>query len=126
MHPEQETAQHIRELERQRYEAMVEGDCDAFRRLAHPCLLYIHTNGLVDTLDSYLEKLRSGYYDYHSIDHPIEHLEIDRLWAFVVGEMNCAMSVNGHAKTHHNRAAATWIHANGEWRLRSYQATPLK
>jgi ketosteroid isomerase-like protein len=46
----------IRSLEDQRYAAMVAGDFDQFTALAHPDLVYTHSNAEIDTLDNYAGK----------------------------------------------------------------------
>ena len=52
-------------LEEKRYQAVVDGDYDAFKGLCHQRLVYTHSLGDRDTLSSYLEKLRKGFYRYH-------------------------------------------------------------
>ena len=42
----------IRSLESQRYLAMQRGDLETFYRLAHPELIYVHSNGVKDDLAS--------------------------------------------------------------------------
>ncbi len=49
----------IRELEDARYDAVVGQDFDTFARLCHPDLAYSHSSGDTDTLETYLDKVRS-------------------------------------------------------------------
>lgn len=115
----------IRALEDARYDAVVRGDIAAFAELAHPELTYTHSNGSVDTLDSYREKLDSGYYDYHRIDHPIDRIVVEGDTALVIGEMHADITAGGTRKTLANRALAVWVRVDGAWRLLAYQPTVL-
>ncbi|WP_037363132.1 nuclear transport factor 2 family protein [Amycolatopsis orientalis] len=115
----------IRALEEERYTAMASGDIDAFAALAHPELAYTHSNAVTDTLDSYREKLRSGYYVYHRIDHPIDRIVISGDTAVVVGEMHADITAGGTRKTLANKALAVWVREDGRWLLLAYQPTVL-
>lgn len=121
-----ETETLIRSLEEQRYSSMVLGDFDTFFRLAHPGLTYTHSNGLIDTRDSYLNKCREGYYIYHHIESPIHSVQILGETALVFGEMNGEITSGGVHKTLRNNTLAVWCLRNGEWRLIAYQPTPVK
>jgi uncharacterized protein (TIGR02246 family) len=115
----------IRALEDARYDAVVRGDIAAFVELAHPDLTYTHSTGSVDTLDSYREKLESGFYDYHRIDHPIDRVVVVGDTALVIGEMHADITAGGTRKTLANRALAVWVRVDGDWRLLAYQPTVL-
>lgn len=115
----------IRALEDARYDAVVRGDIAAFVELAHPDLTYTHSTGSVDTLDSYREKLESGFYDYHRIDHPIDRIVVVGDTALVIGEMHADITAGGIRKTLANRALAVWVRVDEGWRLLAYQPTVL-
>lgn len=115
----------VAELEDRRYDAVVRGDLAAFAALAHPELVYAHSSGVVDTLDSYLEKLRSGFYVYHRIEHPVDRVVLAGDTAVVVGEMHAEITAGGTDKQLANCAVAVWVHGDDGWRLLSFQGTPL-
>lgn len=115
----------IRALEDARYAAVIAGDVDAFVALAHPDLAYTHSSGVTDTLDSYREKLESGYYVYHRVDHPVERILVSGSTAVVVGEMHADLTVGGTRTRLANRAMAVWVRADGRWLLLAYQPTVL-
>src|SRR3954452_11108329 len=83
----------ITELERRRFAAMVAGDFDEFAALCHPDLIYTHSTGVTDTLDSYLAKCRDGFFDYHRIDHPITKIVVTGDAGLVLGEMNADLTI---------------------------------
>jgi ketosteroid isomerase-like protein len=115
----------IRTLEDKRYEAIVAGDFNAFRAYAHPDLSYAHSNGVVDTLESYLDKCLGGFYTYHHIEHPIESIKVVGDIALVFGEMNGEITAGGVQKTLRNKALAVWEQRDGDWKLIAYQPTPI-
>lgn len=115
----------IRELEDQRYQAAVDQDWDAFAALCHPALAYAHSSAVVDTLQEYLDKVHSGYYVYHDIDHPIDEIRIIDDVALVLGEMNARITAAGVEKILRNKCLAVWKNTDEGWRLLAYQPTPI-
>jgi ketosteroid isomerase-like protein len=111
--------------EDRRYRAMVETDLVALDQLLDDRLSYAHSSGARDTKDGYVAKVRSGYYDYLRIDHPVERVEVIGDTAMVVGRMTCDLTVQGTPKTIDNLALAVWVRTAGEWRLLAYAPTTL-
>ena len=111
--------------EDRRYRAMVETDLVALDQLLDDRLSYAHASGPRDTRDEYVAKVRSGYYDYLRIDHPVERVEVIGDTAMVVGRMTCDLTVQGTPKTIDNLALAVWVLTAGEWRLLAYAPTTL-
>src|SRR5690242_11894212 len=110
----------IAALERRRFDAMVDGDFDVFAALAHPELMYTHSNGGTDTLESYLRKCRDGHFVYHSIDHPITRTVIHGDVALVLGEMNADLTIGGVRKQLNNASLAVWVRDGETWLLIAY------
>jgi ketosteroid isomerase-like protein len=108
-----------------RYQAMIDGDLATMDRLCADQLSYAHSSGVRDTKAEYFEKVRSGYYDYQRIDHPVERVEVVGDTAIVVGRMTCDLTVGGTPKTIDNLALAVWTRISGEWRLLAYAPTSL-
>jgi ketosteroid isomerase-like protein len=117
-------AERIAQMERERFEAVVSGRFDVFEALAHPDLMYTHSNGVTDTLRSYLEKCRDGFYVYHRIDHPITKIVIKRDVALVLGEMHADLTAGGTRKRLNNTSLAVWVREGQSWRLIAYHPTP--
>lgn len=126
MSHDQTIEQLIRSLENDRYDAIIAGDFDTFASLAHPDLIYTHSNGVVDSLKSYLKKCHDGYYVYHELDHPIDEIRIVGDVALVVGQMNGRITSGGVAKTLKNKCLAVWVKEAGHWKLSAYQPTPFQ
>ena len=111
--------------EDRRYRAVVEGDLATLDELFAPALSYAHSSGVRDTREEYLAKLRSRYYVYRRIDHPVERVEVAGDAALVVGRMTADLDVDGVPKTIDNLALAVWTRAAGSWQLLAYAPTPL-
>jgi uncharacterized protein (TIGR02246 family) len=123
---EHDDEQAIRELEDRRYAAIVAGDFEGFAAVCHPDLVYTHSSGATDTLASYLEKCRAGYYDYHRVDHPVDRVVVVGDTALVLGEMNADLTSGGVRKQLHNSALAVWVRADGSWKFVGYAPTPKR
>jgi ketosteroid isomerase-like protein len=108
-----------------RYRAMVDGDLATLDQLCAEELSYAHSNGARDTKAEYFAKLRSGYYVYHRIDHPVERVAVTGETAVVIGRMTADIHAGGVAKTIDNLALAVWTRASGSWQLLAYAPTPL-
>ncbi len=123
MPPTDESA--VLAAEDRRYAAMVAADLGALDRLCADELSYAHSSGVRDTKAEYLAKVRSGYYRYHRIDHPVERVEVVGDTAIVVGRMTADLDVDGVPKTIDSLALAVWVRAGPEWRLLGYAPTRL-
>lgn len=114
----------IQGLEDKRYEAVLNQDFDTLESLCHPELVYGHTGGNRDSLDTYLGKLRTGALRYHRIDHPVENIVLVGDTALVIGQMNADLTVDGINKALNNNALAVWTKDTGDWKFVAYQPTP--
>lgn len=115
----------ILELERRRFDAVTAGDFDTFAAVAHPELIYTHSNGGTDTLESYLAKCRDGFYVYHRIDHPVTKVVVVGDLGLVLGEMNADLTAGGTRKQVRNSSLAVWSRDGEVWKLIAYRPTPL-
>jgi hypothetical protein len=115
----------VRAGEDRRYQALLDSDWDTLEELFADELSYAHSSGVRDTRDEYFAKLRSGYYVYQTVDHPVERVTVVGDTALVVGRMTSDLLVQGTAKTIDNLALAVWTKASGEWRLLAFAPTPL-
>ena len=114
----------ITELEGQRFDAVVARDFDHFAALCHPALMYTHSSGATDDLESYLAKCRDGFYVYHRIDHPVTKIVVHDDVALVLGEMNADLTAGGVRKQLRNSSLAVWVRDGETWKLIAYQPTP--
>jgi len=111
--------------EDRRYRAMQDADLATLTEVCAEELSYAHSSGVRDTRSEYLEKLRSGYYVYRRIDHPVDRVEVLGDTAIVIGRMTSDVEVQGTLKTIDNLALAVWTRASGTWQLLAYAPTSL-
>jgi Domain of unknown function (DUF4440) len=123
--PADDAAAEILALEDRRYQAMIDADLDTLDELCADEISYAHSSGVRDTKDEYFAKVRSGYYDYHRIDHPTERIEVVGGTAIVVGRMTADLDVDGVGKTIDNLCLAVWTRTDDGWRLLAYAPTAL-
>jgi len=115
----------VLEAEDRRYRAMLDADLATLDQLCADELSYAHSSGARDTKAQYFEKVRTGYYVYRRIDHPVERVEVVGDTAMVVGRMIADLDVDGVPKTIDNLAVAVWVRAGQDWRLLAYAPTRL-
>lgn len=118
-------AQQVLAAEDRRYKALQDADLPTLEELCADELSYAHSSGVRDTKAEWLGKIRSGYYVYRRIDHPVERVEVLGDTAIVVGRMTADIEVQGVPKTIDNLALAVWTRGSGTWRLLAYAPTPL-
>ena len=109
--------------EDRRYRALVEGDLATLEETFADELSYTHSDGSVDTRDSYLEKLRTRYYVYDRVDHPVDRVSVVGDCAIVVGRMIADIRVQGTPKHLDNLVLVVWTRARGDWQLLGFAPT---
>lgn len=111
-------------LDSERYDAIVEQRWDDFEQMCHPGLRYMHATGVVDTRETYLNKLRSGHYDYRTITHDIAHVCVNANTALVWGRMRADLRAGSIDKAIDNQTLTVWVSASSGWLLIAQQPTP--
>ncbi|HEY6480180.1 MAG TPA: nuclear transport factor 2 family protein [Streptosporangiaceae bacterium] len=116
----------IRQLEDERYQAMLDGDVETLGRLLSARLTYTHSNGDRDSKESYLQRVRDRYFVYRSVAHPVDRIEVLSGAALVFGEMHASAEIDGRAAEISSRALAVWAQDGEDWTLIAYQPTALR
>src|SRR5687768_8696611 len=89
------SAQDVRRLEDERYQAMLAGDADALERLLDPELVYTHSSGVADTRQSYIEGVRSKLWEYQDISRTDETIVVRGDAALVFNRLRIRINVRG-------------------------------
>lgn len=118
------TADDVTHLENRRYQAMLDGDAQVLDELLSDRVVYTHSFGERDDKASYLEKVRSGFFVYHEIEHPVEKLTVTEDYAVIVGQMRASVTNNGEVRTLNNACLAVWVREDDDWKFLAYQPTP--
>ena len=116
----------IAEMERRRYEAMKQADIAVLREVLDDMLIYMHSNAVTDDKESYLAKVQAGYFRYESISIEEQSIMVLSDVALVRGRMKARGLLNTSPVTLDNRFLAVVRRSGGQWRLISYQPTPVK
>ena len=116
----------ITALEEKRFRLMLVKDADTLEELLDEALVYTHSFGDRDTRESYLQKFREDFFDYHRIDHRIDGIVTRGNAAIVTGFMSAQVTVGGQQRTIENVYTAVWGREVGmPWQLVAFQPTPL-
>ena len=107
----------VRELEEQRYGAMLRADLAILDRLLDDGLTYTHSSGAVDTKASYLAGVRDKTWEYKTISRENERVVVRAGCALVFCRLRIELSVRGTPKKVDSHALAVWIQDGQQYRL---------
>jgi hypothetical protein len=113
-------------MERRRYEAMRRADIAVLREVLDDALIYAHSNTAMDDKESYLTKVQAGYFRYESITIEEQTTLVLSDVALLRGRMRARGLLNGSPLILDNRFLAVVRNLGGQWRLLSYQPTPVR
>jgi ketosteroid isomerase-like protein len=120
---EQSVISRIKALESQRYTAMIEKDLDAMGALLHDDLVYVHSSGVADTKDSYLDGILEGRWDYHNVERRNSRFVLAGDTVLLFCTLGIAITMSGEYRTFESRALIVWQSVNGtDWQLIGVQA----
>jgi len=113
----------------ERFNLTVASDTAALRTYLHPALLYIHSNGLEETLQGHLDNVGRGKIDYQSFT-PLQSTEarIEGKTALVDGLVAVAGLYDGYDFTVNLRYTAVYRKAKNQdqWQLLRWQSTKIE
>ena len=112
-------------VDQRRWDAMIGNDVDTLDEVLHPSLVYTHSNGLVDTKDSYLKSLRDGVVRYLSAERTETAVIEAGSTAMITGKVTFSVHAFGRDFMINSRYLAVWIEERGQWRFVAWQNTPL-
>lgn len=115
----------IIELEKLRYQYLLNEQYDQFEALCHPQLMYVHTSGKVDDFEGYTSKCNQGFYKYSKAELSIERINIFESVAMVFGELKSEFLAGTDTKKLHNKILSVWVLTDGEWKFFAYQPTAI-
>lgn len=114
----------IRLLERQRYDAMTQGDVQALDRLLSENVYYVHSHGGRDTKATYLRSLAEGSIRYLTVDFTTEEHLVTVDSVVLTGTMAARVQRKNTIREVRSATSSVWAkEADGQWRLQLFQAT---
>ena len=115
----------IRELEDQRFKAMIDADAATLEKLLADGLVYTHSYGGTDTKSTYLDGIRAKKWQYRKIERPVENIQIHGDCALVTGKVRIELLSDGKPKTLNSAYTDVWIKGARGWQMVAWQSTPL-
>ena len=114
------------EAERALYRAQVAGSVDEIRPMLGANLVYIHSTGVAETRDEYLDGVANKLYEYGEIGSRDTRVQLFDDVAIINGVVDMTVSAHGAAKTLiHLLFCLVWIREGGGWQLDFRQATRI-
>ncbi|ENW48662.1 hypothetical protein F917_02534 [Acinetobacter baumannii NIPH 67] len=115
----------VREMEKQRFNSLINKQYDDFAAMCDQHLRYVHTSGAVDDLSAFMNKLHAGYYDYQHIDYDIINVVDMQDCVIVTANFHAKLLIDKQPRTLQNRALSIWKKQQDQLKLMMYQATPF-
>jgi hypothetical protein len=116
----------ILEAERALYRAQIAGSVDDLRPMLGANLVYIHSTGIAETREAYLDGVASGLYEYGEIGSRYTRVQVFDGVAIMNGVVDMTVSAHGAAKTLiHLLFCLVWIRQGDSWKLDFRQATRI-
>ncbi len=115
----------IRALEAQRHQAMREADIATLDRLLSEQLVYTHSNATTDSKASYLEKVRSKFFDYVELATEEHRIFATGDVVFVTGRMIARVVLGGVERRLNNLTLGAWTREDRGWKFVVFQPTPI-
>src|SRR2546422_7769377 len=116
----------IVQAERALYHAQIAGSVDDLRPMLAADLVYIHSTGVAETREEYLEGVANGLYEYGSIETRNTPLQLFADVASMNGMHDMTVSAHGAAKQLiHLLFCLVWTRQDDAWRLDFRQATRM-
>jgi ketosteroid isomerase-like protein len=116
----------VRDVERARFRAMVANDVEELSRLLADDVVYIHSNGEVESKADFLRRLRSGSLRYRSVEPADVRVRIYGHTAVTTGRSRMAVTSAGADREFEIRYTAVYAANAGRWQLVSWQSTTAR
>jgi hypothetical protein len=117
----------VLQAEKVRCAAMLSNDVTALNELLDPRLVFAHASGEIDHKLAYIAKLASGRINYIDITwaDPVV-IALGCSGALLTGRMKTLVRIENQEKLLNNRVTSGWVFIDGEWRMVTFQSTPIK
>jgi len=116
----------IRELERQRFQAMQKVDVAALNRILSDDLIYTHANGFEQTKAELIRVLGSGDYKYESISASDIRVRLYGETAVVSGRATMKIRRAGEEQTFQLCYLDVYVKQDGRWQMVAWQSSRVE
>jgi ketosteroid isomerase-like protein len=118
----------IRQLERERVEALVKGDVKTLDRILSDDLIYTHSTGRLDTKKSFIDSIKSGAQKYEAMDHADLSVRTYQHMALITGRSAVKVrsgGANAELRSFEIRFMSVFVKQSGRWQMVAWQSTRL-
>jgi ketosteroid isomerase-like protein len=116
----------VRKLAQQQREAAIRGDASFEEKYLLPDYVGISPAGAITTREQSAARLKSGDVKLEKIDVSDERVRVYGNTAIIAGLVQVKGSFKGQAFEQTSSYTRVWIKQKGEWKLASFQETPIK
>lgn len=117
--------QAINQRDAARVAALLAKDTTALDDLLDDELVYVHSTGVADTKETYLEGLMTGIWDYHMLSLRDHRYVLHPGTVLVFCRMAIEITVRGTFKSFESNALLVWIHRPSGWKLAAVQSSSI-
>ena len=104
---------------------MVDSNTQKLDALMADSMVYVHSSGITDNKQAYLQLLSSGTVKYETVDFDKLNVRLLGQVALITGTMKASLMRAGARKQIATAYMAVWEHTGGDWLLHAVQATTL-
>ncbi len=115
----------LRAAEIKRFEANVNADAKALGQLLDDGLEYVHSNGELDSKQSFIESLVSGRRDYARTEADIETIRIHGDVAIIRGKAKVTVVDGSTSRDLHLGYTDVWLWKDGRWQMTAWRSVRL-
>ena len=112
-------------IEEQRWAALIGNDVETLDKLVHPSLSYTHSNAIVDTKQSWIGSVSSGFVDYRSVEREDVAIISSGSTAVITGKATFVVGVHDNEITIVARFTSVWVNEDDHWQFFAWQNTPI-
>jgi hypothetical protein len=117
------TKEDLIQCDQQRHAALLAADTDTLDELFTDDVIYLHSTGVIDSKQFYLDGLKQGKTKYVQIDYQPSEYRVFNGFALILGKVVMQLLIGGAAKEVRALIISTWRFENNRWRMMSWQAT---
>jgi len=115
----------LRAAELKRFEANVNADAKVLGELLDDGLEYVHSNGELDSKQSFIDSLTSGRRDYAKSEASIETIRFFGDTAIIRGKARVTVIDQGTPRELHIGYTDVWVLKDKQWRMTAWRSARL-
>ena len=115
----------LRAAELARFEANVKADSAALERLLDAGLEYSHSNGKLDSKESFIATIKNGSLDYLSMEPTIESLRLFGDVGVIRGQARVAVTIDGRSNEFTIGYSDVWLWKDARWQMTGWRSVRL-